>query len=98
MQVSETLFDRNDISAGPSALFNAACEGQECVGGVEISLGSSAINYEVNSTHPIFHRMVLYGGRGWSIYELPENPDALLKLVFDSGDDGERTSCEQFPW
>jgi hypothetical protein len=41
--------------------------------------------------------MVLIGGRGWTIYELPDDPDSLLKLVFDSGDDFERLSCEHFP-
>ena len=42
--------------------------------------------------------MVLIGGRGWSIYELPDDPDSLLKIVFDSGNDMERSSCEEFPW
>lgn len=40
----------------------------------------------------------MFGGRGWTIYELPEDPDSLLKLVFDSGDDFERLTCEFFPW
>jgi hypothetical protein len=42
--------------------------------------------------------MVLAGGRGWSIYELPDDPEHLLKLVFDSGDAVESTGCEHFPW
>jgi len=98
MRVSDTVFDRDNVSSGPTALFNSACERDDCVGGARISTGSSAINYEDDPKNPIFHRMVLFGGRGWSIYELPENPEALLKLVFDSGDDGERKSCEEFPW
>ena len=68
------------------------------MGGVRLSVGSSAIDYELDPANPTFHRMVMFGGRGWTIYELPKNPEALLKLVFDSGDDMETTVCEQIPW
>ena len=81
-----------------ASLFNANCEGPVCVGGVRLSVGSSAIDYELDPANPTFHRMVMFGGRGWTIYELPKNPEALLKLVFDSGDDMETTVCEQIPW
>ena len=57
-----------------------------------------AIDYELDPAHPTFHRMVIVGGRGWTIYELPDDPDSLLKLVFDSGNDMERDCCEKFPW
>ena len=87
------------------ALFNANCEvlnsdnnNTNCVGNVELSVGSTAIDYELDPANPTFHRMVLVGGRGWSIYELPEDPDSLLKIVFDSGDDMERSACEKYPW
>jgi len=83
---------------GTKGVFNAACEGTDCVGDVKITLGSSGFDYELDPTNPTFHRMVIFGGRGWSIFELPENPNSLLKLVFDSGDDAERTSCKLFPW
>ena len=76
-------------TAGILALFNSACEGPDCVGEVGISVGSSAINYELDPAQPLFYQMVLFGGRGWSIYELPDDLDALLKLIFDSGDDAE---------
>lgn len=42
--------------------------------------------------------MAMVGGRGWSVYEIPDDPDELLKLVFDSGDAIERTGFEYFPW
>lgn len=44
--------------------------------------------------------MVLFGGRGWSIYELPQQDpeEELLKLVYDSADAIERRGCQQFPW
>ena len=74
------------------------CEGDECVDSVILAIGSNAIDYESDPANPIFHRMVLIGGRGWSIYELPEDPNNLLKLVFDSGDAVEATGCEHFPW
>lgn len=63
-----------------------------------MSLGSNAIDYESDPSNPLFYRMVLFGGRGWSIFELSEDPDDLLKLVFDSGDTIERKGCEAFPW
>lgn len=80
------------------ALFNENCEGAGCVGDVKFSVGSTAIDYELDPTNPTFHRMVMKGGRGWTIYELPDDPDDLLKLVFDSGDDMERSVCDEFPW
>lgn len=81
-----------------SLLFNAGCEGPKCVGGVRLSLGSSAIDYELKPSNPTFMRMVMFGGRGWTIFELPDNPEKLLKLVFDSGDDMATSVCEQIPW
>lgn len=84
--------------AGLAALFSETCEGDSCVGGTELSIGSSAIDYESDKNNPIYHRMVLFGGRGWSIFEVPEDPESNLKLVFDSGDDAERIICEQIPW
>lgn len=69
-----------------------------CLHEIVLSVGSNAIDFESDPTNPIFHRMVLFGGRGWSIYELPDNPDDLLKLIFDSGDAMEKEGCEQFPW
>lgn len=86
MEVPRSVFDPANRALGSSALFNANCTGSDCVGDAGISVGSNAIDYESDPTNPIFHRMVLFGGRGWSIYELPDDPDELLKLVFDSGD------------
>jgi hypothetical protein len=63
----------------------------------EFSVGSTAIDYN-DPKNPVFQRMVLLGGRGWSIYELPDDPDSLLKLVYDSGSDMEQQGCLAFPW
>lgn len=92
------IFDPKNISAGHAALFNSDCKGGDCVESTYLSLGSTAIDYDTDPQNPIFYRMVMQGGRGWSIYELPENPDGLLKLVFDSSDYLERVGCEIFPW
>jgi hypothetical protein len=62
------------------------------------SLGSSADDYETDPTHPVLERMVLFGGRGWTVYELPDHPQALLKMVYDSGDQVEGSICDQIPW
>jgi hypothetical protein len=90
--------DPQNISAGHAALFNSKCSGDECVSSTRLSVGSNAIDYDTDPKNPIFYRMVMHGGRGWSIYELPSNPDNLLKLVFDSADSVERTGCEFYPW
>lgn len=34
---------------------------------ITIGVGSNAIDFESDPSNPIFHRMVLKGGRGWSI-------------------------------
>ena len=92
------MFAPGDATKGNSAPFSSSCQGDNCVGDLGISLGSSAIDYESDPTNPIFYRMVMFGGRGWSIFEVPEDDESLLKLVFDTGDDAERTSCEVMPW
>mmetsp|Transcript_35215 Transcript_35215/g.85341 ORF Transcript_35215/g.85341 Transcript_35215/m.85341 type:complete len:726 (-) Transcript_35215:121-2298(-) len=102
--VPKFIFDENNTSAGHSALFNDDCqdttadEEELCLRKVEFSVGSNSIDFESDPKNPIFYRMVLFGGRGWSIYELPENPRNQLKLVFDSGDAMEREGCSNFPW
>uniref|UniRef100_A0A6U2Y7X6 Alkaline phosphatase n=1 Tax=Entomoneis paludosa TaxID=265537 RepID=A0A6U2Y7X6_9STRA len=98
MTVPTKIFDPQNIMSGHAALFNEECEGDKCVDGTRLSVGSVAIDYHSDPTNPIFYRMVLFGGRGWSVYELPENPDNLLKLVFDSRDYLERRGCESYPW
>ena len=101
MKVPKSIFnpDTNITSeSGSTALFNKECEGDDCVSDAQIVLGSNAIDYETDPTNPIFLRMVLAGGRGWSIYELPDDPENLLKLVFDSGDAIESAGCEHYPW
>jgi len=101
--VPKFIFDENNTSAGHSALFNDDCKDtpageQLCLRKVDLSVGSNSIDFESDPKNPIFYRMVLFGGRGWSIYELPENPRNQLKLVFDSGDVMEHEGCNSFPW
>lgn len=99
MQVPRSVFDPTASLGGETtSLFNSNCTGTQCVGSVKLSLGSSAIDYTQDPSNPMFHRMVVFGGRGFTIYELPDDPDALLKLVYDSADDMERTSCDALPW
>ena len=99
MEVVPSVFLPGQNGTGvSSAMFNSACNSDDCARGVFISTGSSSIDFELDPTNPKFHRIVLFGGRGWSIFEVPEDPDDLLKLVFDSKDDAERTSCQKFPW
>ena len=68
------------------------------MGDLQISIGSTSIDYEVDPKNPVFERMVMFGGRGWTVFELPENPHALLKLVYDSGGSIEQEICEKIPW
>ena len=98
MSVPSSVFVPGDSTAGTSASFHADCQGDSCVGDTGISLGSTAIDYESDPTNPIFYRMVMFGGRGWSIFEVPQDRESVLKLVFDSADDAERTSCAAIPW
>ena len=99
MKVPTSVFDPSASLGGDvTSPFNANCTGSDCVGNVMISVGSSAIDYQLDPTNPTFQRMVVFGGRGFTIYELPDDPDALLKLVYDSEDEMERTSCEYLPW
>ena len=100
MITPKSVFDPNSATGDSSAssLFNSECTGDDCLDGIKFSVGSVSIDYESDPTNPIFYRMVLFGGRGWSIYELPEDPDDLLKLVFDSADAFEKDGCEAYPW
>lgn len=103
--VPKQIFDANNTSEGHAAFFNSDCKNHVpgdqkhlCLKEVELSVGSNSIDFESDPKNPIFYRMVLFGGRGWSIYELPRNPKNQLKLVFDSGDSMEREGCKSFPW
>ena len=100
MFVPPHMFDPTDSTRSDSSVFNSACAlGDEiCLKDVKLSVGSTAIDYESDPSNPIFNRMVLFGGRGWSIYELPDDPEDLLKLVFDSADTMEKDGCSGFPW
>lgn len=98
MHISDRFFDPANPLSSPTAPFNSECTGPDCVPRTNFDLGSNAIDYESDVTNPIFHRMVLGGGRGWSLFELPEKPSQLLRLVYDSADTVEKLGCERYPW
>jgi hypothetical protein len=101
--VNETIFSTINSAIGSSINFNADCETNGldwCANGLEITLGSSAVDYS-NSSAPIFNRIVAFGGRGISIYKVPlANADATetIELIWDSKSDFEQLGCTAFPW
>lgn len=101
--VNQTIFNTTNSSFGLSANFNADCETNQlewCADGLEITLGSSAVDYS-NASAPILNRIVAFGGRGMSIYKVPlANADAIeqIEFIWDSKSDFERLGCAKFPW
>ena len=51
------IFDPNNFTLGHAAMFNSECEGDECISGTKISLGSVSIDYSSDPKNPIFYRM-----------------------------------------
>ena len=101
--VNQTIFSTTNSTFGLSANFNADCETNQlewCADGLEITLGSSAVDYS-NASAPIFNRIVAFGGRGMSIYKVPlATADAIerIEFIWDSKSDFERLGCAKFPW
>lgn len=83
---SPSLFDTNSSSTGDSAPFNFDCEDNGldwCASDIEITLGSAAVDY-TNVTSPVVERVVLFGGRGISIFQVPNAIDDEIVPVWDS--------------
>ena len=94
------FFDPTNASVGASRHFNSLCEDSGiawCASGAEISVGSSAVDYS-DPFNPVMDKIVLFGGRGMSIFKVPSNFDDEIEFVWDSGSDFERKGCEAFPW
>jgi hypothetical protein len=83
---SPSFFDTSSSATGDSAPFNSACEDNGlvwCASGIEITMGSSAVNY-ANASAPIVERVVMFGGRGIGIFKVPDAIDDELEFVWDS--------------
>lgn len=83
---SPSLFNNASSATGSSAPFNSACEDNDldwCASDIEITMGSAAVNY-ANASAPVVERVVLFGGRGISIFKVPEDIETELDLVWDS--------------
>ena len=94
MTANADVFDPSDATKGTSAMFNGDCEGDDCATKMRLSVGSSMIDYS-DPTAPNIERLVAFGGRGISIYEVVSD---TLELVWDSGSEFESKGCEFFPW
>jgi hypothetical protein len=101
--VNGSIFSTTNSTFGLSANFNSDCEANQlewCADGLEITLGSSAVDYS-NASAPVFNRIVAFGGRGMSIYKVPlATADAIetIEFIWDSKSDFEKRGCEKFPW
>lgn len=96
----ETFFNPLNSADGASKHFNSDCEDngiEWCADGAEISIGSSAVDYS-NPESPVMSKIVLFGGRGMSIFKVPKNYDDPMELVWDSGSAFEKEGCAAFPW
>jgi hypothetical protein len=81
------FFNPNSTSEGFSAPFNSDCENtaaEWCAAGLEISLGSSAVDYETNPEAPVMTKVVAFGGRGISIFKAPASYKEKIEFVWDS--------------
>jgi len=95
MTADPSVFDPSDSTKGTSAMFNGDCEGDDCQKKLRMTIGSSMIDYS-DPTSPNIERMVIFGGRGISIYEVTSSN--AINLVWDSGAEFEIEGCKAFPW
>mmetsp|Transcript_32235 Transcript_32235/g.58932 ORF Transcript_32235/g.58932 Transcript_32235/m.58932 type:complete len:708 (-) Transcript_32235:157-2280(-) len=63
-------------------------------GSLRITVGSSAVNYS-DPMHPVIENIVVFGGRGMSIYKY-ENSG--LTLHWDSEHHFEKNQCDNYAW
>jgi len=65
-------------------MWNSECEGNGlmCLDGVDITIGCSAVDY-YNPQAPKMDEMVLFGGRGMSVFEVPDDDEPMTR-VWDS--------------
>ena len=81
----ESFLNAVSPETSPTARFNKQCETfgtfSKCLDGVDITVGSMAVDYS-NSSAPSMDKIVLFGGRGMSIYKVPET--GPIEFVWDS--------------
>lgn len=97
---ADGLFNTTNSSIGLTANFNSQCEAnglEWCADGLDISLGSSGVNY-TNPAQPVVERVVAFGGRGISIFRIPRSFNEGIDRVWDSGSQFEKEGCTAFPW
>jgi hypothetical protein len=97
---SPAFFNTTDSAQGQTAPFNSDCEDNGlpwCADGLEITIGSDAVDYS-DPTAPVVEKVVALGGRGISIYKLPGSYDAEIEFIWDSKSDFEVEGCSTFPW
>lgn len=76
--------------------FSEDCEEDWC-SNFEISVGSLAVNYD-NTDAPVMDRVVGFGGRGISLFRIPDGVNEEIAFVWDSSSDFETRTCALFPW
>jgi hypothetical protein len=56
------------------------------------------VDYETDPQNPVMDKIVLFGGRGISIFRVPSSFDDSIELVWDSGSQLEKEGCSAYPW
>lgn len=87
--VSETV-------ASCAAHFADGCNETWC-SNFEMSVGTLAVDYS-DPTTPIMNNIVGFGGRGVSLFRIPDSFDDPITFVWDSGSTFEEETCANFPW
>lgn len=84
--VSEEFFNTVNSTLGETTMFNSECENNGfamCADGLEITIGSDAVNFDDPSA-PVLERIVALGGRGIGIYKIPDSFEEEIEFVWDS--------------
>jgi hypothetical protein len=82
-----SFFSTANSPDGASARFNSECEDNGlspwCADDFSISLASSAVDYSDPSA-PVISKIVGFGGRGISIFRIPDSYEEPIEFVWDS--------------
>jgi hypothetical protein len=82
----DSFFSTTNSADGASARFNSNCEDNSlpwCANNFEITLGSSAVDYSDPSA-PVISKIVGFGGRGITIFRIPDSYEEPIELVWES--------------
>ncbi len=81
------FFNTSNPESSPTARFNNECKNfgtfSKCLDGVEITVGSQAVDYS-NPQNPVIEKLVLFGGRGISVFKVPQSYNDPIEFVWDS--------------